>query len=136
MSMIIDGTNAVLGRLASATAKRLLAGEEVKIVNSEKVIITGNPTQITKHYLRFKAIGSPQHGPFYPRRPDMLVKRTVRGMLPKTKKGRNALKKLRIEISNPDNDKGEQVATKRIKTGYITIGTLARQLGWQYIRKT
>ncbi|MBI4170315.1 MAG: 50S ribosomal protein L13 [Candidatus Aenigmarchaeota archaeon] len=129
--MIIDGTNAVLGRLASSTAKKLLSGQDVKIVHAENVIITGNPTQITKHYLRFKAIGSPQHGPFYPRRPDMIVRRTIRGMLPKTKKGRNALKKLRVEIGNPDNEKGEQAAVKHVKTDYITIGTLAKQLGWR-----
>ena len=129
--MIIDGTNAVLGRLASATAKKLLAGEEIKIVNAEKVIITGNPTGITKEYMRMKSIGSPQHGPFPPSRPDRIVKRTVRGMLPKTQKGRAALKKLIVYAGNPDNDKAEHIATKHIRTDYITIGKVAKQLGWQ-----
>ncbi len=129
--MIIDGTNAVLGRLASITAKKLLAGEEIKIINAEHAIITGNPATTKNKYIRMKGIGSPQHGPFPPSRPDMIVKRTVRGMLPKTKKGRDALKKLRVHIGNPDNAKGEHVAVKQIKTRYITVGKIGKQLGWR-----
>ncbi len=129
--MIIDGKNAVLGRMASVIAKKLLAGEEIKIINAEKVIITGNPGQISKDHVRFKAIGSPQHGPFRPNAPDRMVKRTVRGMLPKTIKGRAALKKLRVFIGNAENEKGEQIAVKQINTGYITIAKVAKQLGWQ-----
>ena len=129
--MVIDGTNAVLGRLASASAKKLLGGEEIKILNAEKIIITGDPTGTTKEYMRMKSIGSPQHGPFPPSRPEMIVKRTVRGMLPKTQKGRTALKKLMVYTGNPDNEKGEQIATKHIRTDYITIGKVGKQLGWQ-----
>ena len=40
---IIDGKNAILGRLASDTAKKLLSGETVEIINAKDVIITGNP---------------------------------------------------------------------------------------------
>jgi large subunit ribosomal protein L13 len=129
--MIIDGTNAVLGRLASASAKKLLSGEDVKILNAEKVIITGNAHDIVEGYLTLRKIGSPQHGPFTPRRPDMIVKRTIRGMMPKTLKGRNAFKKLRVHNGNPDHEKGEQVAIRDIKVGYITVGKVATQLGWQ-----
>ncbi|HDH44680.1 MAG TPA: 50S ribosomal protein L13, partial [Thermococcus sp.] len=39
MVTVIDATGAVLGRLASIVAKRLLNGEEIAIVNSEKAII-------------------------------------------------------------------------------------------------
>ena len=42
---IIDGKNAILGRLASDTAKRLLSGETVEIINAKDVIITGNLTE-------------------------------------------------------------------------------------------
>jgi large subunit ribosomal protein L13 len=128
---IIDGSGANLGRLSSTCAKSLLNGEKIKILNSEEVIITGNPVAITKEYLRFKGIGSPQHGPFPPRRPDMIVKRCVRGMLPKTKKGRAALKNLMVYIGNPDGEKGEKVAIRQIKSSYITVGKVAKQLGWQ-----
>ena len=40
--IIIDGSGAVFGRLCSFTAKKALEGSEIVIVNSEKVIITGN----------------------------------------------------------------------------------------------
>ena len=129
--MIVDGTNAVLGRLASATAKKLLSGETIKIINSESVIVTGNPTEIRKKYLRFKQIGSPQHGPFNPKRPDMIVKRCVRGMMPKTQIGRAKLKNLKVYIGNPENEKGEQIAVRQVKTDYITIGNVAKEMGWQ-----
>ena len=49
---IIDGTNAILGRLASYTAKELLKGEEIIIVNCEKIIITGNKKNIEENFKR------------------------------------------------------------------------------------
>ena len=45
---IIDGTNAVLGRLASYVAKKVLKGEEVIILNCEHILITGNKKSIRK----------------------------------------------------------------------------------------
>ena len=47
---VIDGTNAVLGRLASYAAKQALLGEEIVIVNCEKVIITGNRQNILEDF--------------------------------------------------------------------------------------
>ena len=131
--MIINGKDAVLGRLASFTAKKLLAGEEVSIVNAENVIITGDSIEITKKYLKKREIGSPQHGPFFPTKPDLIVRRTVRGMLPyKTNKGRIAFKKLRVYIGTPaEMQKGESIAVKTVRTSYMTVGDLATQLGWR-----
>ena len=131
--MIINGKDAVLGRLASFTAKKLLAGEEVSIVNAENVIITGDPNKITKKYLKRREIGSPQHGPFFPTKPDLIVRRTVRGMLPyKTNKGRAAFKKLRVYIGTPaDMGKGESIAVKTARTRFMTVGKLAEQIGWR-----
>jgi len=127
--MIIDGKNAVLGRLASYTAKKLLAGEEITLINAENIIITGRPNDIKTKYLAFKGRGSPQHGPFFPRQPNMFVRRVIRGMLPKEKKGRDALKNLKV-YAGSNGMSGEQVATKLIKTNYITVGELSKTLGW------
>ena len=131
--MIIDAKNAILGRLASHAAKQLLKGEEVVIVNSADAIITGNPKQTVSVYLKKRRGGSPQHGPFFPKKPDLIVRRTIRGMLPKTKKGRSAFKKLRVHISVPDDlkGKGEQIAVKRVKVNFISVGELAKALGWK-----
>ncbi len=132
---IIDGHNAVLGRLASNTAKHLLKGEEVAIVNAEKVIITGDPKRVVGKYLKMRRLGSPQHGPFFPKQPDAILRRTVRGMMPyKTPKGRVAMKRLHIFVRIPDHLKNEGIdkaATKPVKSNYIRLGDVAKTIGWK-----
>ncbi len=132
--MNIDGKNAVLGRMASQVAKALLKGEEVKIVNAEKVIVTGQKDSIATVYAKKRSLGSAQHGPFFPTRPDMIVRRTIRSMLPyKTSRGREAFKKLRVYISVPDELKNEtfqSLAVKVVKTEYMTVGKIAKSIGW------
>jgi large subunit ribosomal protein L13 len=132
---IIDAKNAVLGRLATYTAKHLLSGEEVIIINAERAIITGNKEVTAKKYMKYRIIGSPQSGPFYPRMPDRIVKRSVRGMLPKNRKGVRALKLLRVHIGAPPGicagKEAINIAQKEIKSDYITITELARRLGWR-----
>ena len=80
--IVVDATGLVLGRLASVTAKSLLAGEEIKIVNAEKALITGGKDYIFDDYGQTRARGHKERGPYFPRRPEMILKRTVRGMLP------------------------------------------------------
>lgn len=130
--IVIDGDSAVLGRLASHAAKTLLKGEDMVIVNADRVIITGEKKKIVGKYLKLRRLGSPQHGPFFPKSPDMIVKRTVRGMLPyKSPKGRAALKKLRVYAGNPEGFKNaKSFDIKEIRTDFITVGRLAKQLGW------
>ncbi|MBS3052893.1 MAG: 50S ribosomal protein L13 [Candidatus Aenigmarchaeota archaeon] len=129
--MIINGKNAVLGRLASSVARELLKGEEVTVTNAGKIIITGDEKKIVAKYTNLRQIGSPQHGPFFPTRPEMIVKRAIRGMLPyKTPKGRKALKMLRVYANNEDKN-AKSIATKEIRTDYITIAELSKHLGWR-----
>ena len=125
---IIDGKNAILGRLASDTAKKLLSGETVEIINAKDVIITGNPNATVKKYMAKKQIGSPQHGPFWPRQSDRIVSRTIRSMLPKEKRGRAAFKRLRVH-ADAAGKTGEPVAVKTIKSNYMTVGEVAKLLG-------
>ncbi len=128
--MIMDGKNAIFGRLASTAAKKLLAGEEITIVNADKIIITGEPKRTVEKYIKLRRIGSPQHGPFFPTKADAIVRRTVRSMLPyKTGKGRVAFKKLRVYTDPPQGMKGDPVAVKTIKSNYMTVGELSRILG-------
>ncbi len=105
--IVVDATGLVLGRLASVTAKSLLAGEEVKIVNAEKAIITGAKEQIFGDYGQTRARGAKERGPYFPRRPDMILKRTVRGMLPhKMRRGRDAMSRLRVYVGIPREFQG------------------------------
>jgi large subunit ribosomal protein L13 len=97
MTKIIDGTNATMGRLASYAAKQALKGEEIVILNSEKVIITGNKASIKEEFManRLKG-GSSQKGPKYSKSSDRLLKRIIRGMLPEHRwgRGRDAFKRI------------------------------------------
>jgi len=92
---IIDATELILGRAASVIAKRLLQGETIVIVNAEKAAISGKRLSIIKEAKTFLEVGHPRKGPLHRRRPDQIVRRTVRGMLPwKKPKGKQAYKRL------------------------------------------
>ena len=123
--IVIDGKHMVLGRASTMVARKLLGGEKVHIVNSEQMIITGNPMAIKEKYLERRRRGSVVSGPFFPIRPDLVVRRTIRGMLPyKTNKGRAAFKNLRVHVGNPGginiNEKSEAAKTGRRKISGIT----------------
>ena len=105
----VDAGDRVLGRLASKVAKQLLSGESVFVVNSGKAVVLGNEKATIKLHQQKRARGDPYHGPFYPKRPDMVFKRVVRGMLPyKTPRGGDALKRLRVFVSVPDEMKDKE----------------------------
>lgn len=113
---IIDGENAVLGRLASYVAKELLKGEEVVILNCKSVIITGNKKSIEKEFKEKRSrYGSSQKGPHPSKTSDRMVKRVVRGMLPNYRegRGREVWKKLMCYTGIPKEFEGK----KMIKAG-------------------
>lgn len=139
MELIIDADGLILGRMASFVAKKLLEGNKVFILNAENAIISGSPrTTFEKYKRRIDRGGISRSGPYYPRRPDLLVKRAIRGMLSyKQEKGRSALKRLRVYIGVPEDlsdKKAERIASadaKRLsRARVIKIGELCRQLGW------
>ncbi|MDP8011619.1 MAG: 50S ribosomal protein L13 [Thermoplasmata archaeon] len=135
---IIDATDNVLGRLSSHVAKMLLNGEEVIIINAEKAVVTGNKEFILNDYLEKWQRGSVRKGPHYPRMPDRILRRTVRGMLPfKTSHGREAYKRLKVFIGKPDNideskiEKIEDAIYRKIRNK-ITLGEISRNLGAKF----
>lgn len=137
---IIDATDHIAGRLASITAKHLLSGEQVYLVNCENIMLSGNKSSIIREYREFLEIGSiihPKHGPFHPRRPDTIITRMVRGMLPRKKpSGRAAHKRLRAYVGVPKNLKSvrktvfETAKIKRPAAEYTTMADLGRTIGW------
>ena len=134
MTIIIDASGATLGRLSTNTAKRLLKGEEIAIVNSEKAIISGKKFTIKKHYKQKREVGTYRKGPFFPRMPDQIVKRTIRGMIPyQTPHGRTAFKNLKCYIGLPKEFQGKKLETiqeaEKNPVDFITIGELSRSLG-------
>ncbi len=134
MKKIIDATDCIAGRLASHVAKELLRGNEIYIVNAEKAVITGNKSFVINHFKEKISRGDPYHGPFYPRKPERILKRIVRGMLPyKKPRGREAFKRLKVFISVPDELKNEdKIKIKNLinkSERYITLGELSEKLG-------
>lgn len=139
MVVYIDATDLVLGRLSSVVAKKLLDGEEVVIINAEKAVIMGKKERIFREYREKREIGSSRKGPFFPRMPDRIIKRTVRGMLPKNNaKGRMALKRLKVYIGVPSGievKKTEKIDARAegiAGTTYITVGELSEHMGARF----
>ena len=106
---VIDATNLVLGRAAAQVAKAAMDGEEIALVNSENAVILGKRSSIVKEYLKRDKLGTRYQGPFFPKMPDRILKRAIRGMLPSHKpRGREAFKRLKVYVGIPDELKGEK----------------------------
>jgi large subunit ribosomal protein L13 len=134
MVAIIDAEGAVLGRLCTVVAKRLLNGEEIAVVNSEKVIVTGKKIMIKAHFKHEREVGTYRKGPFYPRMPDRILKRTIRGMIPyQEPHGRTAFKRLRCYIGIPKEMQGQTfekiTVAEKYPTNYMTLQEVAQFLG-------
>ncbi len=137
----------ILGRLASATADLLLKAaredrdDKVIIVNAEKAIVSGSKTSVFNTYQAKYKLNHARKGPFFPRMPDMILKRAVRGMLPYQSKssGRRALRNLRVEIGCPSHLSGdlpeghEHGDDSKIRKGepdrFVSLGDISHNLG-------
>ena len=140
--MIIDGEGLVLGRLASKVSKKLLEGESITVLNAEKILISGT---IEWAYIKYKqridraSISNPRTmGPKYPRRPDDIFRRTVRGMIPyKQSKGREAFKTLKVYVGVPNEFEGQETVQlpetipRHIKKS-VELGKISRLLGSKF----
>lgn len=138
--IVIDATNHIAGRLASHVAKMLLNGNHVSLVNCNKIMISGTRSNIIKEYREFLEISSilhPKHGPFHPRRPDTIMKKMIRGMLPRKKpSGISAHKRLRTYIGTPKELRSfekiqlEKAKIRKSPSNYTTMADLGRTIGW------
>jgi len=133
---IYDAENHILGRFASVIAKSLLKGEKIIVVNCEKAVLAGNPESKVEFYFERIRRGDPIHGPFFPKRPNEILRRTIRGMLPWDRtKGRDAFKNLKVFVGIPEELKNktfEKVAiadANKLKTKYITLGDVSAAIG-------
>ena len=138
---VYDAKDKVLGRLASQVAKQLLSGKKVAVINAEQAIISGDRLKIKAKYqtrLNLRELENPEHSPYWSRRPDMLVKRVIRGMLPYHRKatGKDAYRRLFVFIGIPDELKASKPIEikskdpKALYTGYVRVKELAQLLGY------
>lgn len=108
--IIYNGKGAVFGRLASVVAKDLLKGNSVDVVSCDEIIISGDKRLLAKKILNKREMGGggSMKGPKYPRVADKLVKRMIRGMLPRDRmKGQDAIRRLRCYIGDGGLNEGE-----------------------------
>ncbi|MBQ4278386.1 MAG: 50S ribosomal protein L13 [Rikenellaceae bacterium] len=109
--VLIDATDAVLGRLASQVAKILRGknkpsftpnadcGDNVIIINAEKVRLTGNK-MTDKVYVRHSGYPGGQRfttpAEYLQKKPTFIIEKAVKGMLPRTRLGAAQLKNLKV----------------------------------------
>ena len=106
---IIDAKDQILGRLASRVAYRIRGkhnplftphvdmGDWVIVINADKVRLTGNKMDQKRYYRHSGYIGSIKSDTakeLFEKKPNEVVKKAIKGMLPKNRLGRKLGKKL------------------------------------------
>ncbi len=141
-TVVIDAEGAILGRLASVVAKLLQEGFRVYVVNADKAVVSGDRLMVIKSYhiwLEIKTLRNPQKSsPKRPRSPEAIIKRAVKGMLPKDNwKGIEALKRLKVFVGIPKELKNKEFIRipeadkSRLRGDYITVAEIAKSMGWK-----
>ena len=120
---VVDATDMVLGRLASQVAMVLRGknkptftpnvdtGDYVIIINADKVRLTGK--KLEKKYYRYHTgyiggIKEVQYKKLMAEKPEFVVYKAVKGMLPKNAIGRTMIKKLHVYAGNEHNHQAQQ----------------------------
>ena len=119
---VVDADGQTLGRLATRIADTLRGkrkpeytphcdtGDFVIVVNAEKISVTGNKRQEKRYYrhsgypggLRSRTLQE-----MLDRRPEEVIRRAVKGMLPRNRLGRAQLRKLKV-YAGPDHPHAAQ----------------------------
>ena len=113
--VLVDATDVVLGRLASKVAKILRGknkpsftphvdcGDNVVIINAEKVRLTGNKLN-DKIYLSYSGYPGGQRvqtpAELLSKYPERLIEKAVKGMLPKNKLGSKIYGNLKVYVGS------------------------------------
>ena len=108
---VVDAEGIVLGRLASEVARRIRGkhnplftphadtGDWVVVINADKIQLTGRKWKDKKYYRHSGYMGgirSETAEQLIERKPEEMVKKAVKGMLPKNRLGRKLYKKLYV----------------------------------------
>jgi large subunit ribosomal protein L13 len=108
---VVDANGLVLGRMCTEVARVLRGkhkptfaphvdtGDHVIVVNAAKVVLTANKGDrelVWRHSGYPGGIKSQRYGDLLARKPEEMIRRTVKGMLPKGPLGRQMLNKLKV----------------------------------------
>lgn len=133
--IVIDAKNLILGRFATHVAKQALLGEEVRVINCEKAIVSGRKATTLRETHQSANRGTPAKGPFIPKMADRYVRRVIRGMLPyKQAKGAQAYKRVLCYIGEPEEFKDQAVTLEQASFSklpnmkFTTIGEMLQNI--------
>ena len=119
---VVDAEDLVLGRVATEVARILRGkhkpifaphidtGDHVIVVNASKVVLTsgkGETKLVRRHTGYPGGLKSVTYNELLATKPEEAIRRTVRGMLPKNRLGRQMLKKLKV-YAGPDHPHSAQ----------------------------
>lgn len=137
--IIIDAKDLILGRLATFAVKQALMGETIHVINAEQAVITGDKRKVLAAYMRKRNLGAPLIGPFQPKMPDRLMKRTIRGMLDyNSSRGKAAFAKIKCHISVPSDLAGKETISpaemnvEKTHAKYVSLGEISKELGAKF----
>jgi len=120
---VIDAEDKVLGRLATEIARRLRGkhkaeytphvdtGDYIVIINAEKVIVTGNKTKnkLYHHHTGYPGgLKTVSFEKLQATKPEMIIEKAVKGMLPKNPLGRDMFRKLKVYAGSKHNHAAQQ----------------------------
>jgi len=135
-ALVVDASGLILGRASSLIAQRLLRGASIVVVHAENAVVTGSRERVLAFYVANRARGSKRSGPHYPRYPDRIFRRTVRGMLPHQKtRGQQAFDRLVVHIGCPEGVKPaapDWLTDAKVRPALrppMTLGEISRLLG-------
>jgi len=126
---VIDAEGKTLGRLATEVARRLRGkhkaeytphvdtGDYIIVVNAEKVTVTGNKTTDKMYYSHTGYPGGIREINFeklQARKPEMIIEKAVKGMLPRNPLGRAMFRKLKVYAGAEHNHTAQQPQTLEI----------------------
>ena len=139
-TLYVDASGQIAGRLCSVVARELLSGKRVVVLNAEMALISGRRSTIFRQAherLELSSRVNPINGPIHRRRPDSIIRRMVRGMVPKTKaKGELAMHRLRVYMGVPEKYSGmkttkfDVAVAPRPPSLYTTIAEVSKNIGW------
>jgi large subunit ribosomal protein L13 len=132
-TLVVDASNAQLGRLASFTAKQSLLGKKVIVVNASNALVSGERRMVISEYKEFRQRGGDSlKGPNFPKHSDKLLKRTIRGMLRfRHGRGKDAFKRVLVYDNVPkeyENSKMVKFDKKEMLAKSIKLSELSGEL--------
>jgi len=127
---VVDAEDQVLGRFASNIARILTGknkviytphldtGDNIIVINAEKIVLTGRKMEDKKYYRHTEHPGGlkvTNAKTLLAKKPEKIIEAAVKGMLPRTNLGRKMLSKLKVYSGTEHNHHAQQ--PKELKLG-------------------